>query len=80
MAVYYASKLYTEFLEIYLDEYKAPANAEKRDLDNKYDQNYDVWFENKESTDTAKGGEESAIYHLFHHQDVMKKKEKDEKC
>ena len=66
MAVYYASKLYTEFLEISLDEYKAPANAEK-DLDNKYDQNCDVWLENKESTDTAKGGEEFAIYHLFHH-------------
>ena len=64
--MYYVSKLYTEFLEISLDEYKAPANAEK-DLDNKYDQNCDVWFENKESTDTAKGGEEFAIYHLFHH-------------
>ena len=64
--MYYASKLYTEFLEISLDEYKAPANAEK-DLDNKYDQNCDVWFENKESTNTAKGGEEFAIYHLFHH-------------
>ena len=53
-----ASKLYNEYLGIYFDEYKSLSDAQKRELGNKYDlinsffetYNYDVWFENKEST------------------------------
>ena len=55
-----ASELYNEYLEIYLDEYKALSDAQKRKLDDKYDPinlfletyNYNIWFENeKESID-----------------------------
>ena len=53
-----ASKLYNEYLGIYFDEYKSLSDVQKRELGNKYDpinsffetHNYDVWFENKEST------------------------------
>ena len=56
-----ASELYNEYLEIYLDEYKAVSDAQKRNLGNKYDNinlfletyNY-VWFENEESADMTR--------------------------
>ena len=61
-----ASELYNEYLKIYFDEYKALAGVKKRNLGNKFDgvnlfletSNYDVWFENEESTDTTKSGKE----------------------
>ena len=59
--MYDASELYNEYLEIYFDEYKALSSAKKRKLGNKYDPinlileayNYDVEFENEESTNTT---------------------------
>ena len=59
--MYDASELYSEYLEIYFDEYKALSSAKKRKLGNKYDPinlfleayNYDVEFENEESTNTT---------------------------
>ena len=59
--MYDASELYSEYLEIYFNEYKALSSAKKRKLGNKYDPinlfleayNYDVEFENEESTNTT---------------------------
>ena len=61
ITVYDASELYNEYLEIYFDEYKALSSAKKRKLGNKYDPinlfleayNYDIEFENEESTNTT---------------------------
>ena len=53
-----ASELYNEYSKSYFAEYKTLSDAKKWKLGNKYDPiyletyNYDVWFENKESTDT----------------------------
>ena len=67
-----ASELYSDYREVYFYEYKSLPNA-----NNKYNPinflletcNYYVLFENEESSDTTKSGEESA--------DLSDKKEKD---
>ena len=55
-----ASELYNEYLEIYFDQYMGLSDAKKkRNLVSKYDPtnlfletyNYDIWFENEDSTD-----------------------------
>ena len=50
------------YLEIYFDKYKASSDAQKRKLGCKYNPinlfletyNYDMWFENEESTEATK--------------------------
>ena len=61
----------------------------QKQIEHKYDPanlfletyNYDVWFENEESTDTARKSDKTNlyIYHQCHHQRVMKKKVKEGK-
>ena len=53
-----ASEIYNELLETYFDEYNELWDAKRKNIDLKYDSNnlffktynYDLWFENKEST------------------------------
>ena len=57
-----ASELYNDFLGIYFDEYNKLPDATENKMEPKYDPdnlflktyNYDVWFENEESTNTSR--------------------------
>ena len=69
-----ASDLHNEYLEIYFDEYKAFSDVKKRNVGNKYDlinlfletYKYNVWFENKESTDkTSRKSDKDEYVDLF---------------
>ena len=64
-----ASEIYNEYLEIYFNEYKPLSDAQKKDLDNKYDPtdlfhetyDYDIWFENEELADAIQDKKESRV-------------------
>ena len=64
-----ASELYSQYLEIYFDEYKALSDIKKR-KSNKYDPinlfletyNYYVWFENEESADMTRRNKKISIF------------------
>ena len=60
-------ELHNDLLEIYFYKYKAVSDGKKGKLGNKYDPinlfletyNYNVWFENEESSDATKTDEKS---------------------
>ena len=64
-----ASEIYNEYLEIYFNEYKLLSDAQKKDLDNKYDPidlfhetyDYDIWFQNEELADVIQDKKESKL-------------------